>query len=561
MYSFDTETSQSGGIVFLDLCIFYNGKEYIVFDRKDYSGQVDMKAEIINFIYNSGDNLFIAHNLEYDLNAIFYPFNLHKLEMFYNTNLIYARLNHTKIKFLDSFNFSFSSLKAVGQSIGLEKMETESFYNVEYCKMDCRIVYEYMLEFMNAVDDEFSLKIKNTLAGTAQNIYLKRFNDFNVGGMNVDDDLLNFYFGGRAECFKTGFIRQPVYALDINSSYPTSMYRNPFPVSEFTVSKKPESSQWFAECEIEINDCYIPVIPYRTEKLLFPAGRFKANINSMEYRTALNQGQIKDIKFLKVYNFSESAYIFMDFVKYFYGKRQTAKEKNDSFKSQFYKLILNSTYGRFALSGNLKVLKEFDSSFGYYETFMDKELMYKDFIINGNRTKNYSLPAFITASSRVLLFDLINKVMSIGGSPLYCDTDSVFFTLSENVEKDINLILKNVSVNNELGNYSLEVYKAMDIYNVKAYILYNFDDSVKAKCKGIPKDKRIEFLQTGKTNYSRPVKLRSALRSIEDLPANYWKEIFIERHGEYTKRKKIPRGVRGNKYPVFDTCAVMLSGC
>ena len=402
-------------------------------------------------------------------------------------------------------SLSFSSLSTVAKSIGLEKMETESFYNIEYCKQDCRIVYEYMKEFSDITIDEFDLKIKNTLAGTAQNIYLKRFNDYNVGGKNVADEILNFYFGGRTECFKIGELRQPVYALDINSSYPTSMFNNVFPIDEFYITKKPETVLWFAECELEVNDCYVPVIPLRTDKLLFPAGKFKAFINSVEYRQAEQTGQIKSIKFERVYNFKESAYIFMDFVKYFYEKRKISKDKGDTFKSQFYKLILNSTYGRFALSGNLKVLTEYNNASGYYETFRDNELMYKDLILTGNNSKNYALPAFITAYSRVLLFELVQKVLSLKGEILYCDTDSIFFTMTENIDKDTKIILENIPVNNELGKYSLEVYKAMDIYNVKAYILYNFDDSVNAKCKGIPKDKRLEFLQTGKTNYSRPV--------------------------------------------------------
>lgn len=562
MISFDTETSQDteNKIVYLDLCVFYNGSEYFTFDKKDYVNQIELKKAVIEFIYDSSDNLFVAHNLEYDLNSIFYPYYLKNLELFYNNNLIYGKLKSTRKKFIDSFNFSFVSLKTLGKQIGLEKMEVEGqFYNVEYCKRDCEIVWLYMQRFKINLENEFNLKIKNTLAGTSQNIFLKRFDNYKSGGKNTDPELLNYYYGGRTECFKLGEIRKPVYCLDINSSYPTSMMNTSLPISDFYITESaPIEYNWLAEVEIEINDCFIPVLPYRTDKLLFPTGKFKTFINSIEYQKAKDLNQIKEIKFIKVYNFEDSGFIFNSFVDYFYTKRQTAKDENDDFLSSYYKLILNSTYGRFALHGGMKVLKEYDYSNGYYELLNNEELIYKDVEMSGGNSINYSIPIFITANSRILLYNLFEKVLSIKGDILYTDTDSCYFTLSNNIEKDLKLIEKAFPINNNLGAYSLETFKAMDIYNVKGYILHDFDSNVKSVCKGIPKDKRFEFLTTGKTNYNKPLKLRSALRGVDNIPANFWYDLFVRRQGEYTKRKKIPVKVTGKKEVYYNTMPVNL---
>lgn len=555
MIAFDTETSQDNEqkIVYIDLCVFYNGKEFIVFDKIDFDSQLEMKKAIVNFIYNCNDNIFVAHNLEYDLNSIFYPYNLRSLEMFYNNNLIFAKLKNTRKKFIDSFNFSFCSLAKIGKQIGLEKFETDDFYNIEYCKRDCEIVYEYMKQFRETIDSEFNLNIKNTLAGTSQNIFLKRFDNYDSGGKNFDDRLLDFYYGGRTECFKIGNIRKPVYALDINSSYPASMKFNCFPVSDFYETKLPETHMWLSEVEIEIDNCYIPVLPLRTEKLLFPTGKFKTYINSIEYEKAKQEGQIKGINFLRTYNFTDSSYVFNEFVNFFYHKREQAKKENNEFLSSFYKLILNSTYGRFALNSGIKVLKNYTGDNGLYEYFEEHDLMYKHISFDSVKSINYSLPTFITASSRVYLFELLKKVLSIGGGILYSDTDSCYFTLSENVENDIKKIEENFPIDEKIGNYSLEVFKAMDIYNVKAYILYNFDDEIKSVCKGIPKDHRQEFLQKGETIYNKPMKLRNSLRSLEQIPANYWYDLFVSRKGEYSKRKKIPVEATGESVVYYDT--------
>lgn len=561
MITFDTETSQDNEhrLVYIDLCIFYNGESYTVFDKKDFTDQISMKSSIIDYIYNCDDNLFVAHNLEYDLNSIFYPYGLKNLEMIYNNNLIYTRLNGTRKKFIDSFNFSFCSLEKIGKQIGVEKIKVEGeFYNVEYCKQDCKIVYDYMIQFIDTIKLEFNLKIKNTLAGTSQNIFLKRFDNYHSAGKLYDAEFLKYYFGGRTECFKIGKIRQPVYCLDINSSYPTSMKNLSFPVSDYYITDKPETYRWIAECDIEVNNCYVPIIPLRTEKLLFPTGKFSAYVNSIEYEKAVENNQIKNVKFKKVYNFTDSAYIFNDFVDFFYSKREIAKQEKNEFLSSFYKLILNSCYGRFALNGGIKVLKENTGEIGYYELFEEENLIYKEIQIEEKNSVNYIIPLLVTANSRIYLFEMLKKVLSIGGDILYSDTDSCYFTLSNNVEKDIDKIQDNFLIDNGLGNYSLEVYKAMDIYNVKAYVLYDFSSNIKTVCKGIPKDKRLEFLETGETSYNKPMKLRNSLRSLDKIPANYWYDIFIKRQGEYSKRtKKIPSRMTGRKKLYYDTVPII----
>lgn len=46
--------------------------------------------------------------------------------------------------FYDSFNLSYTSLKNIGKQIGKDKLQAESFNDIEYCQRDCEIVYDYV---------------------------------------------------------------------------------------------------------------------------------------------------------------------------------------------------------------------------------------------------------------------------------------------------------------------------------------------------------------------------------------------------------------------------------
>lgn len=131
------------------------------------------------------------------------------------------------------------------------------------------------------------------------------------------------------------------------------------------------------------------------------------------------------------------------------------------------------------------------------------------------------------------------KVKNSGAIPLYCDTDSVYFTYKGKIDLQdtIKKCHEFLPVNNELGSVSLECYTDGVFYNAKQYMVVKFTDAMKIKCKGIPKKQRWDYLNTGKTNYQRPIKLRTYLYSIDKtFPPNYWKDFFIEKHSEYKKR-------------------------
>ncbi len=533
MIAFDTEDNSKGFVYMIN---FYDGIKHYTFHHTQYSNQIELKKQAVSFILNSGDKLFVAHNLEYDIINVFFPASIKLLNLYYSGRLIYAKLNNTHIKFIDSFNFTFTSLKNIAVEVEMEKLETDNFDNIEYCRIDTEIVYKFMDRFSGFVKDKFNMKIRTTLAGTSQKIFLEHFCKEKITGKNTDEVLLNSYYGGRCELFLTGEIDNYVFEVDVNSMYPYVMEHFNYPLTEAIKTDEPAGECFITCAEIETNKIDIPLIPCRRDLLFFPRGKFITWFTSAELESANKNKQIKSIRFIETYNFIRTGIIFKDFVDYFYEMRFKAKEESNSFLSNFYKRVLNSVYGRFALKSNMQII-----SANVYNYELRKELdngMF-DYINHGiKKNINYALPIFITAYSRIILFKLLTKIKKIGAIPIYCDTDSVYFTYDKkiNLQDKIIELYNQLPISNNLGDLSLEVYKGGSFYNNKAYLLETFDLNTKFTCKGIPEKHRQEFMQDGSTTYVRPMKLRPSFRGVKGIAPNVWYDFYIENKGTYKKR-------------------------
>lgn len=547
MITFDSEDNGKGDCF---LYGFFDGRKYIPFELRNYNDEIDFRKDIIKFIINSGETLFIAHNLEYDLSHIFQGEFLTVIDWYYSSNLIFAKLPKKNIKFIDSFHFSYVPLDDLGKEIRYKKkkIDVQNLFNeykknpdkvLSYNKTDCEIVYKYMERFIESIESDFNLKIKNTLSGTAQSIFLKNFTDLKLTGYNNSEDLLNSYYGGRVECFYIGEVDRPVFEIDVNSMYPYVMQNNLYPVSEYFESVKPVSDLYISEIEVEINPVHIPIIPVKKNKLFFGVGKFQTYATSIEIKKAMDEGQIKNIKYLRSFNFPETDYIFKKFIEFFYSKRKIAKDLKNEFESGYYKRIMNHVYGRFALHKELKKLTEITTE--NYDRIIPitRTAGYLPLDMS-DKSKNYSLSIFVTAYARIELYNLLKKVSKFFDI-LYCDTDSCYFTSLKYIPlmNMIDIILKNFKIDNELGNYSLCCYESGIFYNVKAYLLNKYSDEKKIKLKGIRKEYREEFLTTGHTEYRKPLKMRSSLRNIKGIKVNSWELQSISRKGVYDKREKI----------------------
>ncbi|MCI4409217.1 MAG: hypothetical protein JHC26_09005 [Thermofilum sp.] len=539
---FDTETRP------VEEIMLKNGKKavrhelmlisYMLFERQgDFyrlkkAGWFTDKDAFTKFIIEQKRVTVFAHNLLYDYRAginrqLLIDAGFSPTFESYEIGRVIIRwvYKSNSITFIDSMNYVKESLAEIGKMLGVEKLEMPSYEeDIEkwriYSMRDVEILAKFILtlfDFMKKELGEFAL----TSPSMAYKIFLKRFMpkdvklrppaDKEIRKLEVDS-----YYGGRVEVFRRGKFEN-IVVLDVNSMYPYSMRDLTVPIRplakirNMSVEKLKELLEKdipvIARVQLNIpSNVYIPPAPYKhpiTKKLIFPSGKFVTTLASPELKIVLPF--IERIELAVVY---KGAKIFKDYVEYYYSKRQEAKEKGDKVNNMFYKLLLNSLYGKFGEKRKLQKMVadlKIDRSVLYISP---KGKRYK--IIDGvlievipkdiDYGRFTAISSFITSQARAYLWKLMNMVPP--EKILYCDTDSIHLINDFDYKKYLNLYLEpdNYESKNDhvkSGNITLEVtvktstlglLKVEKTAKVGIYLApktYKLDGNVKVK--GVPK--------------------------------------------------------------------------
>lgn len=223
-----------------------------------------------------------------------------------------------------------------------------------------------------------------------------------------------------------------------------------------------------------------------------------------EYNAAIRLGLFKLNKLHETIDFYEQGN-FADFVDTYYGARKLAKSQNDVCNEMFYKLILNSCYGKFAqnpdryeencicisgwdnrpdglacecITDNCKCggwrIKEIstlfeDDSKNYWVWRRNSDNVYRFNVATG---------ASITGASRAILMEAIQCAVR----PIYCDTDCV---ICESLPLKID--------GSNLGDWKLEGQG--NRIAVAGKKLYTLLDNDKKRCRErLAENKKIELV-------------------------------------------------------------------
>ncbi len=415
---------------------FYDGEKYVEHWESNAWENNNCVKVLTDFLEATEEpHLILAHNGgKFDF--IFFIEKLTGNIRIVNGRILQAQIgNHT---LRDSYAILPIPLSAAGgkKEIDYKLMEREVREGhkaeiMSYLKTDCVSLHELVLAFYNEFGDNLTI-------GSAAMKQLKKFHTFETAGESFDRQFRKFYFGGRCQCFETGVIDMPVKGYDLNSSYPFTMRSMMHPVSVDhmsvgRVSNKTSFVAWEGE-----NFNAMPTREKVGLNFNVPYGVFNSTIH--EFNMGLETGTIKVNKVHEAINFTQRL-DFSDFVEHFYLARIKAKAEKNIFLDLFYKLILNSSYGKFAQSPE----KFIDSIILPYDVFPPNlyvkingvdalrkeqyEMMHENdgYKIwgkpSGVRTYyNVATAASITGGSRATLL----KGLSQATRPLYCDTDSIY---------------------------------------------------------------------------------------------------------------------------------------
>lgn len=299
---------------------------------------------------------------------------------------------------------------------------------VSYLRGDCVYLHELVTAFLDEFGDYLTI-------GSAAMAQLRKFHPFECGGKYQDDIFRKqFFFGGRVQCFQSGELQKPFNIYDINSAYPYVMKNMKHPAGRvFEYDKKVSVKTAFIVAEGR----NLGAFPRRNKEggidFTYRTGQFAATIH--EWNAALDTKTFVPTKVLKCYNFDEWI-VFDNFVDHFYNARLKAKAEGNKILDLFYKLILNSAYGKFAqnpdnfcdwaITQNERLAAPWTEHFIHN---MGQYIIWQKPVVR-HSYYNVAIGASITGATRSLLLRGISQSKDL----IYCDTDSLMCKSLDGVE-------------------------------------------------------------------------------------------------------------------------------
>ena len=521
IFGFDTETYDNNSKMVL--CSIVGDNYTKVFDNK-----MDFIKEITsNRCFRN--SYICATNLLFDLFAIF---TMEEVFSFFNTierqgNLILAKAyvkydkndhglytkervpkgeagsKYYKITFIDSGNHLKKSVKALGKIVGLPKLPQPSFLGeypknseeyqelVKYNIRDSEITYRFM-KFLQESYNKLGCNMKITSSSTSKDLFQRKF--MKSGWFQEDRDIIinsyKSFYGGRTETFKRGIFLSDNYnnikSYDVNSLYPYCLRNRSYPYPDSYTRDKVtvddiDSFEGFCKATLltpkdGLNN--VPIIPAKTDKLLFPEGTVSGYYDFHSLRTAINEGyEIQSLKEGIIYENTFKP--FKHFIDALYKKRlEFIKEGNPT--ELAIKIAMNSFYGKFGYNyidkeilcdGN-SLLKT-DPNATIYPT-KDNNI-YRVVTSDDSYIPGYVFPVFsiyTTSYAREYMYNKFYK--KLGDDHLfYTDTDCVFTD-------------KKLATSEGLGKLKLEnEFEELCLVKPKFYSGKTVDDKNLVKVKGV----------------------------------------------------------------------------
>jgi len=500
--------------------------------------------------------------------------NIHNKKFYSNEEIKVLRkkikCSSNKIMFIDTMNYARLSVKEWGKILNISKLSKPRFLGklpknnkqknilLNYNKRDSEISQKCIKFLFNSFN-KLGATPKITIASSSLSLFKNRFLN-NTYFRHTTEDLLNefnAYYGGRVEAVKRGEIRNYNY-YDFNSLYPSVMV-NALPNPNTLRKTQKNTTSYIENFEgisyVKIYAPYMdfPLLPYRTDKLLFPYGIFKGWYSHLELRKAMELNYIIK-KVYKTYYFKDICYPFKDYVLTLFNLRKKYLKENNSME-QVIKLLLNSLYGKFAqkfinrdnwipIPKSIEEIHKYD----FVERIGDFIRIKKEF----TEPKSFCIPIwslYITSYARLKLYDWILR-----SKPIYYDTDSL-------------ITKKDYESSTQLGALKKEMrIKYGIIVKPKFYGFVDYDNNEYIKIKGLGMklnyDKFINFILKPKKYYNKFMKFKEAVRrgfipneiqrvfkemNLEDNK-RYWDRTFNFRELQESKPLEIINGISELKY-------------
>lgn len=461
----------------------------------------------ISLFYKSGTLRDTCKDFKLEKEKGVFPYD------FVNKDNLYYKGDVPELKYWNNESEYKEYIEKNGNIFNMEQ------YTIKYCMLDSELVYLLgKLHFKLCIGEINNRKYNLITCPTAAKLSMKMFQQcFLKEKLEQSTDIQIYkeklaYKGGRTEKFKESFETNDdkrLYYYDINSSYPSSMLKlMPYKfidcnlVNNKIINKKNVNfiiPYYLYKAKFRYygnDDNYISNLLLRYEKTNEIISIKESDTATYHWGCELIEA-IKDNNEIIITeeNRYEGLDVFKQFSIFFYNERLKAKKESNYALIMFYKLLLNSLYGKFGQKQFnksclcktneevFKLLKKENGILVNFQLINDNIMIeYKTKINEHNSVgKLVRFASYITAESRCNLAILMRDV---GHENIYyCDTDSVFTIKKPN---------DNLIDQSELGKWKQEtktpIIKACFIAP-KTYTYLCEDGKTQNKCKGFSGDK------------------------------------------------------------------------
>jgi len=556
-------------------CSYYKTKVNIVYFHN--LGRFD-GFFILKEIVDSGNGL-------YDCKIILRDNTIYEIVVTYNDKTIHFR--DTLLLYPSSLS-SFANLFNIPnkkefdhENHTLDKYRQYDFLLElrEYCRHDVYILKECFEKYNKIIKNNFKISLMDslTLSSLAFKIFRKDYYTSTLIARNdifIDQFIRQSYRGGICEVYKP--ILTSGYYYDVNSLYPYIMSTCDMPVGECTYVEHIDKigldfkiDNFFGFLEVEVtcpDNLYIPYLSKRDKLrgLISPVGKWTDVYFSEEIKYALTLGY--QFKYIRGYKFAKREKVFTKYVDALYSLRIAHKGTSID---KVMKILLNSLYGRFGMSHDVKMCNIFDKNkpeklpaldylydgdFTYYEN----KVLVKQYILPNlnvlnsisryiddktyveimakaekNRRKlniAVHIASAITAYARIYMHKF---KMEYKDNLYYSDTDSLI------LDKEIS---EDLISDNKLGLFKLEGIVKSGIFVAPKLYYMELESEDVLKVKGVNKKYFSKNYFTELYNNSTPLEPinteRNFIRNFKDFSISK-KNVNVSISGTFNKRLKI----------------------
>lgn len=353
-------------------------------------------------------------------------------------------------------------LGKVAKSFGLETQKGEIDYRLnrlhnykitkeekEYCFKDTKIVME-ILEEMNRRDDKAFFKAIS-MASYSMSMMIKKgwprsvkpYTKFREKYPRLEKEETEFLrksvSGGicyAPKLFQYVDIKKRIIHIDGNSLHPSSAYLNPYPYGkgEYHKGKPSNYSQYINCCRIRIT--YNAVKIHSVIQLIGIEYicNYELVVWDFEIPTMQKCYEDLEIEYIDYYAYHISYLAWKKYYGEMYNKRLEAKAKGDEFNKLYYKLLMNSSYGKLLEKPHLETYANCLDGEGIItseviEKTKPDDIDEESWELSCYNAKYTYLPvgSCIPAYSRVALIELALAISPSAQEICYFDTDSIFF--------------------------------------------------------------------------------------------------------------------------------------